>query len=225
MRSRTKARASRRTNSADLDRFYSDRPQTDAKRGKNSGLGLSISREIVVSHNGEIFAENRAPNGAQPTRGARFTVRLPLSAANRNRTCLEKLSAFTRLPLPLATVRCWSVDRPDRESPISPSGAWASDHPHSSRNDKTGVGRPSPAKARELLPASECPASAARGSLKFEASASLEVDAVTEANIVLVADLVSEGPIERFPDPWPYAEFWALTCPWSASCRSRARAP
>ena len=62
-----------------FDRFYSDRPQTDAKRGKNSGLGLSISREIVVSHNGEIFAENRGSNDAQPPRGARFTVRLPLS--------------------------------------------------------------------------------------------------------------------------------------------------
>lgn len=62
-----------------FDRFYSDRPQTDAKRGKNSGLGLSISREIVVSHNGEIFAENRGSNSVQAPRGARFTVRLPLA--------------------------------------------------------------------------------------------------------------------------------------------------
>jgi two-component system sensor histidine kinase ChvG len=62
-----------------FDRFYSDRPQTDAKRGKNSGLGLSISREIIVSHNGEIFAENRPQNGSAPTNGARFTVRLPLT--------------------------------------------------------------------------------------------------------------------------------------------------
>jgi two-component system sensor histidine kinase ChvG len=61
-----------------FDRFYSDRPQTDAKRGKNSGLGLSISREIVVSHHGEIFAENRSQNGSSPMNGARFTVRLPL---------------------------------------------------------------------------------------------------------------------------------------------------
>jgi two-component system sensor histidine kinase ChvG len=60
-----------------FDRFYSDRPQTDAKRGKNSGLGLSISREIVVSHHGEVFAENRARNGSA-AKGARFTVRLPL---------------------------------------------------------------------------------------------------------------------------------------------------
>jgi len=61
-----------------FDRFYSDRPQTDAKRGKNSGLGLSISREIVVSHHGEIFAENRPQNGSSAMNGARFTVRLPL---------------------------------------------------------------------------------------------------------------------------------------------------
>ena len=62
-----------------FDRFYSDRPQTDSKHGKNSGLGLSISREIVASHHGEIFAENRALNGTDRTKGARFTVRLPLS--------------------------------------------------------------------------------------------------------------------------------------------------
>jgi two-component system sensor histidine kinase ChvG len=62
-----------------FDRFYSDRPQTDNKRGKNSGLGLSISKEIVVSHNGEIFAENRQQDGASAASGARFTVRLPMT--------------------------------------------------------------------------------------------------------------------------------------------------
>ncbi|WP_024275334.1 stimulus-sensing domain-containing protein [Hyphomicrobium sp. 802] len=62
-----------------FDRFYSDRPLTDAKRGKNSGLGLSISREIIASHNGEIFAENRSKDDPQSRKGARFTVRLPLS--------------------------------------------------------------------------------------------------------------------------------------------------
>jgi two-component system sensor histidine kinase ChvG len=62
-----------------FDRFYSDRPQTDAKRGKNSGLGLSISKEIVLSHNGQIYAENR-PSGQNRPAGARFVVRLPLAA-------------------------------------------------------------------------------------------------------------------------------------------------
>ncbi len=63
-----------------FDRFYTDRPQSEALRGKNSGLGLSISREIIHAHGGEIWAENRrAPGGAADARpaGARFVVRLP----------------------------------------------------------------------------------------------------------------------------------------------------
>jgi two-component system sensor histidine kinase ChvG len=63
-----------------FERFYTDRPQTEAQRGKNSGLGLSISREIVRAHGGRIWAENvyAADNGSfgQPI-GARFVVRLP----------------------------------------------------------------------------------------------------------------------------------------------------
>ncbi len=62
-----------------FERFYSDRPATDAKRGKHSGLGLSISREIIISHRGEIYAENRkaeASTGAAGP-GARFVVCLP----------------------------------------------------------------------------------------------------------------------------------------------------
>ncbi len=65
-----------------FDRFYSDRPETDASRGKNSGLGLSISREIVRAHGGEIIAENRYEEGSGPhakPAGARFIVRLPMA--------------------------------------------------------------------------------------------------------------------------------------------------
>lgn len=67
-----------------FDRFYSDRPATDNSRGKNSGLGLSISREIVLAHAGQIVAENRYEDGAAPGDnpcGARFTVRLPIAGA------------------------------------------------------------------------------------------------------------------------------------------------
>ncbi len=52
-----------------------------------------------------------------------------------------------------------------------------------------------------------------RGKLEIRGLGILEVDAVTEANIVLVADLVSEGPIERFPDPWPYARILGFDVP------------
>ena len=58
-----------------FDRFYSERPAGE-KFGTHSGLGLSISKQIVEAHRGVIRAENlRSPDGA--TTGARFIVRLP----------------------------------------------------------------------------------------------------------------------------------------------------
>lgn len=65
-----------------FDRFYTDRPDTEAKEGKNSGLGLSISREIIRAHGGQISAENRFEDGSGPDDaplGARFVVKLPLA--------------------------------------------------------------------------------------------------------------------------------------------------
>lgn len=64
-----------------FERFYSDRPATDSSRGKNSGLGLSISKEIIVSHRGEIFAENRIDAASGKVLGARFVVRLAAASA------------------------------------------------------------------------------------------------------------------------------------------------
>jgi len=57
-----------------FDRFYTDRP--DRGFGENSGLGLSISRQIIEAHRGRIWAENRM-NAEGTIEGARFTVRLP----------------------------------------------------------------------------------------------------------------------------------------------------
>lgn len=58
-----------------FDRFYSERPAGE-KYGTHSGLGLSISRQIVEAHGGTIAAHNRrAPDGT--VIGAVFTVRLP----------------------------------------------------------------------------------------------------------------------------------------------------
>jgi two-component system, OmpR family, sensor histidine kinase ChvG len=59
-----------------FERFYSDRPEGE-KFGTHSGLGLSISRQIVIAHGGSIRAENRrSANGNMI--GARFVVRLPV---------------------------------------------------------------------------------------------------------------------------------------------------
>jgi two-component system sensor histidine kinase ChvG len=66
-----------------FDRFYSERPAGE-KFGTHSGLGLSISKQIVEAHRGRIWAENRAGGpggeGGGGNRGARFLIRLPAEA-------------------------------------------------------------------------------------------------------------------------------------------------
>jgi two-component system sensor histidine kinase ChvG len=62
-----------------FERFYTDRPHQGF--GQNSGLGLSISKQIIEAHGGRIWAENRAgpadAEGEPTISGARFVVRLP----------------------------------------------------------------------------------------------------------------------------------------------------
>ena len=62
-----------------FERFYTDRPHQGF--GQNSGLGLSISKQIVEAHGGAIWVENRTgapgPDGEPRVLGARFIVRLP----------------------------------------------------------------------------------------------------------------------------------------------------
>ena len=78
-----------------FERFYTDRPSQGF--GQNSGLGLSISRQIVEAHGGRIWACNRpadlaslsipsaeCDNFDESTRhgaGARFVVELPAFSA------------------------------------------------------------------------------------------------------------------------------------------------
>ena len=58
-----------------FQRFYTDRPGVEAF-GKNSGLGLSISRQIVLAHKGTISVKNRLDEQGNRL-GACFTVSLP----------------------------------------------------------------------------------------------------------------------------------------------------
>jgi two-component system sensor histidine kinase ChvG len=57
-----------------FERFYTDRPNQGF--GQNSGLGLSISRQIVEAHRGQIHALNRIER--ETVVGARFIMRLPV---------------------------------------------------------------------------------------------------------------------------------------------------
>ena len=67
-----------------FDRFYTQRPKGE-KFGTHSGLGLSISRQIVETHGGRIRAENihdpAAPLGG--SLGARFIVKFPAAPVSQ----------------------------------------------------------------------------------------------------------------------------------------------
>jgi two-component system sensor histidine kinase ChvG len=59
-----------------FERFYTERPGETF--GRNSGLGLSIARQIIEGAGGRIFAENREDGGAC------LIVELPLSLSGAN---------------------------------------------------------------------------------------------------------------------------------------------
>ncbi|WP_445681692.1 stimulus-sensing domain-containing protein [Radicibacter daui] len=58
-----------------FNRFYSERPAGE-KFGTHSGLGLSISKQIIDALHGRIYAENRRDSRGNII-GARFVVELP----------------------------------------------------------------------------------------------------------------------------------------------------
>jgi two-component system sensor histidine kinase ChvG len=63
-----------------FERFYTARPR-GAAFGGNSGLGLSIARQIIEAHGGTVRAENRT-NAAGEVTGARFVVVIPAARAS-----------------------------------------------------------------------------------------------------------------------------------------------
>ncbi|MGO8373655.1 stimulus-sensing domain-containing protein [Rhizobium ruizarguesonis] len=63
-----------------FERFYTDRPEAEGF-GQNSGLGLSISRQIAEAHGGSLRAENIIDAEGGHVLGARFILALPVGTA------------------------------------------------------------------------------------------------------------------------------------------------
>ena len=63
-----------------FERFYTDRPESEGF-GQNSGLGLSISRQIAEAHGGSLRAENIVNGESGEVLGARFILALPVGAS------------------------------------------------------------------------------------------------------------------------------------------------
>ncbi|WP_272915419.1 sensor histidine kinase [Aristophania vespae] len=63
-----------------FERFYSERPVKECF-GQHSGLGLAISRQIIQTLDGDLYAENRvefdSETGKNKVLGARFIICLP----------------------------------------------------------------------------------------------------------------------------------------------------
>ena len=59
-----------------FERFYTDRPESEGF-GQNSGLGLSISRQIAEAHGGTLRAENLPGEEPGKPGGASFILSLP----------------------------------------------------------------------------------------------------------------------------------------------------
>jgi two-component system, OmpR family, sensor histidine kinase ChvG len=67
-----------------FERFYTDRPESEGF-GQNSGLGLSISRQIAEAHGGSLRAENVTDEKSGRIIGARFILTMPTGEKNDRR--------------------------------------------------------------------------------------------------------------------------------------------
>ena len=228
-------------------RFYSDRPQTDRTVGKNSGLGLSISREIVQAYGGRIWAAigrwRQAPRRSRSTsRPSCATGAQPGWPAHASPcACRPRMPPHPeerhRLPDAAELVHgtCVALGR-SAALLRGPSGSGKSDlalrflflarrgpaalePPTLVADDQVRLRRDG---ARLLV---EAPATL-RGKLEVRGVGIVEMKSVAEAELVLVADLVDAGDGGAHARGWRHGDACsASTSPPSAWSRRKPRPP
>ena len=165
-----------------FDRFYTERPAGE-KFGTHSGLGLSISKQIVEAHRGRIWAENR--RDAQGS-GRRRAVPDPPAGRAMNASLLVHATAVAIDGRAVLLRGPSGSGKSDLALRLIDAGARlvADDQSELSRRGDVLMVR--------------APATIA-GLIEVRGLGILRFDALAEAPVALIADLVPADRVERLP--------------------------
>ena len=229
-----------------FERFYSDRPQSDSTLGKNSGLGLSISRDIIDAYGGHIEASNRmaapgaAADASRPPRsqgaGGCPASSAPASRCGCRRPMRRAPKEARSLHDGVELVHGTCVALGQRAALLRGAPGVRQIRPRAALSvpPRARPGRPGSAGARRRRPGPlvhdggrllAAPPESIRGKIEVRGVGIVGVKWVAEAELVLVVDLVGIGAAERLPEWAPAVRLLGIDLPLLGWPRSENSAP